>query len=53
MSWIRSISRYVKAGERVLLVKRVNVERSGIDLALKQVSADRKKLLEIKGHYAL
>ncbi len=49
--WIRSISRYVKAGEKkVLLVKRVNTERSDIDLSLKQVSADqkKKKLLEVK-----
>lgn len=49
--WIRSVSRYVKAGEKkVLLVKRVNTKRSDIDLSLKQVSADqrKKKLLEVK-----
>ena len=49
--WIRSVSRYVKPGEKkVLLVKRVNTERSDIDLSLKQVSNDqkKKKLLEVK-----
>lgn len=49
--WIRSVSRHVKMGEKkVLLVKRVNVERFDIDLSLKQVSMDQKKrkLLEIK-----
>lgn len=49
--WIRSVSRFVKLGEKkVLLVKRVNTERSDIDLSLKQVSADqkKKKLLEVK-----
>lgn len=49
--WIRSVSRFVKVGEKkVLLVKRVNAERSDIDLSLKQVSTDqkKKKLLEVK-----
>ena len=49
--WIRSVGRYVKEGEKkVLLVKRVNPERSDIDLSLKQVSTDqkKKKLLEVK-----
>ena len=49
--WIRSVNRYVKTGEKkVLLVKRVNLERSDIDLSLKQVSNDqkKKKLLEVK-----
>lgn len=49
--WIRSVGRYVKEGEKkVLLVKRVNLERSDIDLSLKQVSTDqkKKKLLEVK-----
>ena len=49
--WIRSISRFVKNGEKkVLLVKRVGGERSDIDLSLKQVSIDqkKKKLLEVK-----
>ena len=49
--WIRSISRYVKNGEKkVLLVKRVSGERSDIDLSLKQVSTDqkKKKLLQVK-----
>jgi len=51
--WIRSISRFVKNGEKkVLLVKRVGGERSDIDLSLKQVSIDqkKKKLLEVKRH---
>jgi len=49
--WIRSISRYVKNGEKkVLLVKRVGGERLDIDLSLKQVSTDqkKKKLLQVK-----
>ncbi|ABK78556.1 translation initiation factor 2, alpha subunit [Cenarchaeum symbiosum A] len=49
--WIRSISRFVKTGEKkVLLVKRVNEKRADIDLSLKQVSIDQKKrkLLEVK-----
>ena len=49
--WIRSVSRFVKMSEKkVLLVKRVNVERADIDLSLKQVSTDqkKKKLLEVK-----
>ena len=49
--WIRSVSKYVKNGEKkVLLVKKVRAERSDIDLSLKQVSADqkKKKLLEVK-----
>jgi translation initiation factor 2 subunit 1 len=49
--WIRSIGRFVKEGEKkVLLVKRVHPERSDIDLSLKQVSTDqkKKKLLEVK-----
>jgi translation initiation factor 2 subunit 1 len=49
--WIRSINKYVKQGEKkVLLVKRVNPERGDIDLSLKQVSNDqkKKKLLEFK-----
>jgi len=44
--WIRSISRFVKNGEKkVLLVKRVGGERSDIDLSLKQVSTDQKKMV--------
>jgi translation initiation factor 2 subunit 1 len=49
--WIRSINKFVKQGEKkVLLVKRVNLARSDIDLSLKQVSNDqrKKKLLEVK-----
>ena len=49
--WIRAINRYVKEGEKkVLLVKKVNPERGDIDLSLKQVSNDqkKKKLLEVK-----
>ena len=49
--WIRSVSRYLKEGEKkVLLVKKVKPERIDIDLSLKQVSKDqrKKKLLEVK-----
>jgi len=51
--WIRSVGKYVKEGEKkVLLVKKVNPERTDIDLSLKQVSNDqkKKKLLEVKRH---
>ena len=42
--WIRSVSRFVKDGEKkVLLVKKVNPKRGDIDLSLKQVSKDQKK----------
>jgi len=49
--WIRSISRFVKDGEKkVLLVKKVNSKRGDIDLSLKQISKDQKKqkLKEVK-----
>jgi len=49
--WIRSVSRFVKDGEKkVLLVKKVNLGRGDIDLSLKQVSKDQKKqkLKEVK-----
>ena len=49
--WIRSVSRFVKDGEKkVLLVKKVNVKRGDIDLSLKQVTKDQKKqkLKEVK-----
>jgi translation initiation factor 2 subunit 1 len=49
--WIRSVSRFVRDGEKkVLLVKKVNVQRGDIDLSLKQVSKDQKKqkLKEVK-----
>ena len=47
--WIRSVSRFVKDGEKkVLLVKKV--KSNDIDLSLKQVSKDQKKqkLKEVK-----
>ncbi len=49
--WIRSVSKFVKSGEKkVLLVKKVNPGRGDIDLSLKQVSNDQKrqKLKEAK-----
>ena len=49
--WIRSVNRFVKYGEKkVLLVKKVNIGRGDIDLSLKQVSKDQKKqkLKEVK-----
>ena len=49
--WIRSVNRFVKDGEKkVLLVKKVNPKRGDIDLSLKQVSNDQKKqkLKEVK-----
>ena len=49
--WIRSISRFVRGGEKkVLLVKKVNSKRGDIDLSLKQISKDQKKqkLKEVK-----
>ncbi|MDH5658015.1 MAG: translation initiation factor IF-2 subunit alpha [Nitrosopumilus sp.] len=49
--WIRSVSRFVRDGEKkVLLVKKVNPQRGDIDLSLKQVSKDQKKqkLKEVK-----
>ena len=49
--WIRSVNKFVKEGEKkVLLVKKVNLERGDIDLSLKQVSNDQKKqkLKEVK-----
>lgn len=49
--WIRSVNRFVKDGEKkVLLVKKVNLGRGDIDLSLKQVSKDQKKqkLKEVK-----
>ena len=49
--WIRSVSRFVKDGEKkVLLVKKINSKRGDIDLSLKQISKDQKKqkLKEVK-----
>ena len=49
--WIRSVNRFVKEGEKkVLLVKKVNAQRGDIDLSLKQVSKDqqKQKLKEVK-----
>ncbi|CAI9831712.1 MAG: S1 RNA-binding domain-containing protein [Nitrosopumilus sp.] len=49
--WIRSISKYVRNGEKkVLLVKKTNRDRGDVDLSLKQVSKDqqKQKLKEVK-----
>jgi translation initiation factor 2 subunit 1 len=49
--WVRNIGRYVKEGEKkVLVVKKVRSERKEIDLSLKQITKDqkKKKLLEVK-----
>ena len=49
--WIRSIGRFVKDGEKkVLLVKKINPKLGDIDLSLKQISKDQKKqkLKEVK-----
>jgi translation initiation factor 2 subunit 1 len=49
--WVRNIGRYVKEGEKkVLVVKKVRSDRKEIDLSLKQISKDqkKKKLLEVK-----
>jgi translation initiation factor 2 subunit 1 len=49
--WIRNVEKFLKVGEKkVLLVKRVDIRRSEIDLSLKQISSDqkKKKLLELK-----
>ncbi len=49
--WIRSITKFVKNGEKkVLLVKKINSRRGDIDLSLKQISKDQKKqkLREVK-----
>ena len=49
--WIRAVSRFVKEGEKkVLLIKKVNPQRGDIDLSLKQVSKDqqKQKLKEVK-----
>ena len=49
--WIRSVTKFVKNGEKkVLLVKKVNQRRGDIDLSLKQISKDQKKqkLREVK-----
>ena len=49
--WIRSIGKYVKSGEKkVLLVKNANTKTRDVDLSLKQVSNEqkKKKLSEVK-----
>ena len=49
--WIRAVNRFVREGEKkVLLVKKVNIQRGDIDLSLKQVSKDqqKQKLKEVK-----
>ncbi len=49
--WIRSINKFVKNGEKkVLLIKKINQQRGDIDLSLKQVTNDQRKqkLKEVK-----
>lgn len=49
--WVRNVTRFVKKGDKkVLLVKRINKERSDVDLSLKQISKDqrKKKLQDVK-----
>lgn len=49
--WIRSINKFVKNGEKkVLLVKKTNPRHGDVDLSLKQISKDQKKqkLREVK-----
>ena len=49
--WVRNVTKFVKKGEKkVLLVKRINMERSDVDLSLKQISKDqrKKKLQDVK-----
>ena len=42
--WVRSVTKFVRTGEKkVLLVKKINKERSDVDLSLKQISKDQKK----------
>jgi len=51
--WVRNVNRFVREGEKkVLLVKKIQSNRSEIDLSLKQISKDqkKKKLLEVKRH---
>jgi len=49
--WVRNITKFVKKGDKkVLLVKKINKERSDVDLSLKQISKDqrKKKLQDVK-----
>ena len=42
--WVRSVTKFVRTGEKkVLLVKKINKQRSDVDLSLKQISKDQKK----------
>ena len=49
--WVRNVTRFVKMGDKkVLLVKKINRERSDVDLSLKQISKEqrKKKLQDVK-----
>ena len=49
--WVRNVTKFVKKGEKkVLLVKKINRERSDVDLSLKQISKEqrKKKLQDVK-----
>jgi len=49
--WVRNVTKFIKKGDKkVLLVKRINKERSDVDLSLKQISKDqrKKKLQDVK-----
>ena len=49
--WVRKVTKYVKDGDKkVLLVKKIQEDRSEIDLSLKQISKEqrKKKLLDVK-----
>ena len=49
--WVRKVTKYVKEGDKkVLLVKKIQEDRSEIDLSLKQISKEqrKKKLLDVK-----
>ena len=49
--WVRKVTKYVKEGDKkVLLVKKIQANRSEIDLSLKQISKEqrKKKLLDVK-----
>ena len=49
--WVRKVTKYVKEGDKkVLLVKKIQEDRSEIDLSLKQISKEqrKKKLQDVK-----
>ena len=49
--WVRKVTKYVKEGDKkVLLVKKIQADRTEIDLSLKQISKEqrKKKLLDVK-----